>query len=148
MTSDGRARPVEILRVKDNPGDDRLTRETLQDSKVSNRITVAEDGDKALALFRGQEPNAEAHRPDLIILDLNLPGKDGREVLAEIKKDPQLKRIPVVILTTSHAEQDIVKSYDLHANAYVTKPLDLDRFIHVVESVQSFWRTIVTLPSA
>ena len=141
-------RPVEILLVEDNPGDARLTREALRDTKVHNRLNVATDGVEALAYLRRQGKYAHAARPDLILLDLNLPRKDGREVLAEIKADDDLRSIPVVVLTTSRAEQDIVRSYNLHANAYVTKPVDLDQFITVVKSIEDFWFTIVRLPHA
>jgi len=139
-------RPIEILLVEDNPGDARLTMELLKDSKIHNRISVVKDGIEATAYLRKEAEFREAPRPDLILLDLNLPRKDGREVLAEIKQDPGLKRIPVVVLTTSSAEEDIVRSYDLHANAYITKPLDLDQFAKVVRSIEEFWFTIVKLP--
>ena len=138
---------VEILLVEDNPGDVRLTREALKDGKVCNRLTVAEDGEQAIAILRREGQYADAPRPDLILLDLNLPRKDGREVLAEIKADPQLRRIPVVVLTTSKADEDILKAYDLNANCYVTKPVDLDQFMTVVRSVREFWLTVVKLPS-
>lgn len=139
-------RPIEILLVEDNPGDVRLTMEALREGKVHNRVSVAQDGVEAMAFLRQEGKYAAAPRPDLILLDLNLPKKDGREVLAEIKADDKLKHIPVVILTTSHAEQDILKSYDLHANCYVTKPVDLDQFISVVRSIEDFWLTVVALP--
>jgi two-component system, chemotaxis family, response regulator Rcp1 len=140
------SRPIEILLVEDNPGDVRLTKESLREGKVHNRISVARDGVEAMAFLRQEGEHADAPRPDLILLDLNLPKKDGREVLAEIKTEDRLKHIPVVILTTSHAEQDILKSYDLHANCYVTKPVDLDQFINVVRSIEDFWLTVVALP--
>lgn len=140
-------RPVEILLVEDNPGDVRLTREALKEGKVCNNLHVAEDGDKALAFLRQGGNGAGAPRPDLILLDLNLPKRDGRELLAEIKSDPSLRRIPVVILTTSRAEEDILKTYDLHANCYITKPVDLEQFISVVKAIEDFWLTIVKLPS-
>lgn len=140
------ARPVEILLVEDNPGDVRLTREALRESKLRTNLHVASDGVEALAFLRRAGRYAAAPRPDLILLDLNLPRKDGREVLAEIKADEDLRTIPVVILTTSRAEADIVRTYNLHANAYVTKPVDLDQFITVVQSIESFWFEIVTLP--
>ena len=140
--------PFQILLVEDNPGDVDLTREALHESKVHTRMSVVNDGDEALAFLRHQGAHADAPRPDLILLDLNLPRKDGREVLAEIKADPALMRIPVVVLTTSRAEQDIVRSYNLHANAYVTKPVDLDQFVTVVKSIEDFWFTIVRLPHA
>jgi CheY-like chemotaxis protein len=135
-------RPIEILLVEDNPGDVRLTIEALRDSKVRNNLQVARDGVEALDFLR--RPNAV--RPDLILLDLNLPRKDGREVLAEIKADASLKTIPVVVLTTSRAEQDVLRTYELQANCYITKPVDLDQFITVVKSIEDFWLTIVTLP--
>jgi two-component system, chemotaxis family, response regulator Rcp1 len=139
-------RPIEILLVEDSPEDADLTREALEDAKVANNLSVVADGAAALAYLRRQGDYAGATRPDLILLDLNLPKKDGREVLAEIKADDELKLIPVVVLTTSEAEQDIVKSYKLHANCYVTKPLDLDQFVTVVKSIEDFWLAIVKLP--
>jgi chemotaxis family two-component system response regulator Rcp1 len=141
------ARPIEILLVEDSPGDVRLTQEALRDAKVHNNLSVVSDGVEALAFLRREGTYAEVSQPDLILLDLNLPKKDGREVLAEIKRDPVLKRIPVVVLTTSEAEQDILESYELHANCYVTKPVDLDQFIRVVRSIEDFWLAIVKLPS-
>ena len=146
MSTDLNGRPIEILLVEDNPGDVRLTIEALKEAKVRNRLSVAKDGVEALAFLHREGSYAEAARPDLILLDLNLPRKDGREVLAEIKGDANLRSIPVVILTTSRADQDILKSYELHANCYITKPVDLDQFITVVKSIESFWLTIVTLP--
>lgn len=140
------ARPVEILLVEDNPGDARLTKEALKDGKVYNRLTVVPDGVEALAYLRREGQYAGAAQPDLILLDLNLPRKDGREVLEEIKADDGLKRIPVVILTSSSAEQDVLKSYGLHANCYVTKPVDLDQFMAAVKAIEDFWLTVVTLP--
>jgi CheY-like chemotaxis protein len=139
-------RPVEILLVEDNPGDVRLTREALREGKVRNNLSVASDGVEAIAYLRKEGEHAKAVRPDLILLDLNLPRMDGREVLKEIKADPVLRHIPVVVLTSSQAEEDIVRAYDLHANCYVTKPVDLDQFIRVVESIEDFWFTIVKLP--
>ena len=139
-------RPVQILLVEDNPGDIRLTIEALKEAKVLNRLTVVKDGIEALSLLRRQGPHAQAAPPDLILLDLNLPRKDGREVLAEIKADDNLKRIPVVILTTSQDEQDMFKTYNLHANCYITKPVDLEQFIAVVKSIEDFWLGIVVLP--
>jgi len=139
-------RPVEILLVEDNPGDVRLTLEAMKENKVYINMHVVEDGERAMAFLRQQGQYADMPRPDLILLDLNLPKKDGRQVLAEIKSDPGLKRIPVVILTTSAAEEDILKTYDLHANCYVTKPVDLDQFIKVVRSIEEFWLSIVKLP--
>lgn len=138
--------PIEILLVEDNAADVRLTVEALREGKVRNRLTVARDGEEALDVLARRGPFAEAPRPDLILLDLNLPRKDGREVLAIIKADPSLKRIPVVVLTTSSAELDIIKSYNLHANCYITKPVDLDQFVRVVKSIDDFWLTIVRLP--
>ncbi|HEX4634349.1 MAG TPA: response regulator [Gemmatimonadales bacterium] len=142
---DTAARAVEILLVEDNPGDVRLTQEALRDAKVRNQIQVAVDGVEALALLRREGKYANAPRPDLILLDLNLPRKGGREVLEEIKADDRLKHIPVVILTTSQAEQDILESYRLRANAYVTKPVDLEQFLRVVKSIEQFWLEIVKL---
>jgi CheY-like chemotaxis protein len=142
-----RVEPIEILLVEDSPADVDLTREALEDAKVRNNLHVASDGVEALAFLRREGRYAGVPHPDLILLDLNLPKKDGREVLAEIKADPLLRRIPVVVLTTSEAEQDIIQSYDLHANCYVTKPVDLDAFMHVVRSIEDFWLAIVRLPS-
>ncbi|WDT74030.1 MAG: response regulator [Candidatus Manganitrophus sp.] len=139
-------RPVEILLVEDSPGDVRLTKEALKEGKVLNNLNVVGDGVEALAFLRQEGSYKNAVRPDLILLDLNLPKKDGREVLEAIKNDPDLKRIPVVILTTSSAEKDVLKSYDLHANCYVTKPVDFEQFITVVKSVEDFWLTVVKLP--
>jgi len=138
--------PIEILLVEDSPSDVDLTREALDDTKVHNNLSVVGDGVEALAFLRREGPYADAPHPDLILLDLNLPKKDGREVLAEIKSDSELRRIPVVVLTTSEAEQDIVESYNLHANCYVKKPVDLDAFIQVVRSIDNFWLAIVKLP--
>lgn len=138
--------PIEILLVEDNPGDSRLTRETLKETKIINKLCVVEDGEKALAYLRRQGPYASAPRPDLILLDLNLPKIGGREVLAAIKSDPKLSAIPVVVLTTSKAEEDIVKSYELHANCYISKPVDLDGFVKVVKSIEDFWFSVVRLP--
>ena len=147
MEHSGGGKPIEILLVEDNPGDVRLTIEALKDAKVLNHLNVAKDGVQALAMLRHLGPYASAVRPDLILLDLNLPLKDGREVLAEIKTDDGLKRIPVVILTTSKAEEDILKTYNLHANCYITKPVDLGQFITVVKSIEDFWFTVVKLPN-
>ena len=138
--------PIEILLVEDNAGDVRLTREALKDAKVLNTLHVARDGEEAMDYLYHKGKYADAPRPDLILLDLNLPRKDGREVLAEIKADEDLKRIPVVILTTSKSEEDVLKMYNLHANCYVTKPLDLDQFIRVVQAIEDFWFTVVRLP--
>jgi len=140
------SRPIEILLVEDNPGDVRLTQEALKDGKVLNNLSLVKDGEEAVRFLRREPPYADAPRPDVILLDLNLPRKDGREVLADIKSDPDLRRIPVVILTTSNHERDILKAYDLNANCYITKPVDLDQFIRVVRSVSDFWLTIVKLP--
>jgi two-component system, chemotaxis family, response regulator Rcp1 len=142
------AEPIEILLVEDSPSDADLTREALDDTKVHNNLSVVGDGVEALAFLRREGPYADAPHPDLILLDLNLPKKGGREVLSEIKSDPILRRIPVVVLTTSEAEQDIVESYNLHANCYVRKPVDLDAFIQVVRSIDNFWLAIVKLPPA
>jgi two-component system, chemotaxis family, response regulator Rcp1 len=139
-------RPIEILMVEDNPGDVRLTVEALKEGKVRNNFHTVEDGVEAMAFLRRQGAYTDAPRPDLVLLDLNLPKKNGREVLAEIKEDPELRRIPVVILTASEAEQDVVKSYNLHANCYITKPVDLDQFLEVVQSIENFWLTVVMLP--
>jgi two-component system, chemotaxis family, response regulator Rcp1 len=146
MTASGLGRPIEILLVEDNPGDVRLTIEALRDGKVRNNLHVATDGVDAMAFLRHEGEYASAVRPDLVLLDLNLPRKDGREVLAEIKTDPELKTIPVVVLTTSRAEQDVLQSYQLQANCYISKPVDLEQFITVVRSIEEFWLTIVTLP--
>ena len=139
-------KPIEILLVEDNPGDVRLTQEALKEGKVLNHMDIASDGVDALAYLRRAGSHAHAARPDLILLDLNLPKKNGREVLAEIKRDVSLKRIPVVVLTTSSAEQDILESYNLHANAFITKPVDLIQFINIIKSIEDFWLTVVTLP--
>lgn len=144
--SNTEGRSVEILLVEDNPGDIRLTMEALKDIKVLNQVSVAKDGVEALAFLRHEGKYREAVRPDLILLDLNLPKKDGREVLEAIKGNGELRRIPVVVLTTSEAEQDILKAYDLHANSYITKPVDLEQFMRVVKLVEEFWFTIVKLP--
>lgn len=139
-------RSIEILLVEDNPGDARLTLEAMREAKMSNRIHVVEDGVEAMEFLRRQGRFGDAPRPDLILLDLNLPRKDGREVLAEVKADPDLKRIPVVVLTTSRAEEDVVRAYDLHANCYVTKPVDLAQFMKIVALIDEFWVNVVTLP--
>ncbi len=138
--------PVEILLVEDNAGDVRLTREAFKEGRVRNNLYVVTDGVDAMAFLRREGPYATMPHPDLILLDLNLPRKDGRQVLAEIKQDPDLKRIPVVVLTTSQAEEDILKSYNLHANCYITKPVDLGKFLSVIRSLENFWLTIVRLP--
>ena len=139
-------RPIEILLVEDNPADVRLTMETIKDYKVKNRLEVVGNGVDAMDFLRRKGKFADKKRPDLILLDLNLPGKDGREVLAEIKVDPDLSRIPVVVLTSSEAEQDIIKAYNLHVNCYITKPVGLTQFVKVVKSIEDFWLTIVKLP--
>jgi two-component system, chemotaxis family, response regulator Rcp1 len=138
--------PVEILLVEDNPGDHRLTKEALHEGKVYNNLHWVKDGVEAIEFLKQRGKYAAAPRPDIILLDLNLPKKDGREVLSEIKGDRELRAIPVVILTTSKAEEDVLKSYDLHANCYVTKPVDLEKFIVVIQSIDRFWLSVVTLP--
>ena len=140
-------KPIEILLVEDNAADVRLTEEALKEGKVRNHLHVARDGMEALEFLRRQGKFKDATRPDLVLLDLNLPRRDGREVLADIKNDPDLKMIPVVVLTTSSAEADILKSYKLHANCYITKPVDLEQFVNVVRSIDDFWLTVVRLPS-
>lgn len=139
--------PIEILLVEDNPADVRLMQEGLKDAKLYNSINVVYDGVEALAFLRKEGDYANSPRPDLILLDLNLPRKDGREVLQEIKSDKQLRQIPVVVLTCSEAEEDIIKAYNSHANCYVTKPADFDQFVKVVKSIEDFWFTIVRLPA-
>ena len=145
--SNGTGRPVEILLVEDNPGDVRLTEEALKEGKVLNNIHLANDGVEAMSFLQKEGKYINAVRPDLILLDLNLPKKDGREVLMEIKKDEALRRIPVVVLTTSMAEEDIIRTYDYHANCYITKPVDFDQFIKVVKSIEDFWLSVVKLPN-
>jgi CheY-like chemotaxis protein len=140
-------KPIEILLVEDNPGDYRLAMEVFKEAKVNNTMHIVTDGVEAIKYLKNKGKYNDSPRPDLILLDLNLPKKDGKEVLAEIKDDDNLKRIPVVILTVSSAEEDIIKSYDLHANAYITKPIDLDQFINVVRSIENFWLSIVKLPN-
>jgi chemotaxis family two-component system response regulator Rcp1 len=137
---------IEILLVEDNPGDIRLTQEALKEGKILNNLSVVTNGVEAMAFLRREGRYENAPRPELILLDLNLPKKDGREVLAEIKTDPNLKLIPVVVLTSSEAEQDILKSYKLHANCYISKPVDWDQFIEVVKSIEQFWLIIVKRP--
>jgi two-component system, chemotaxis family, response regulator Rcp1 len=139
-------KPIEILLVEDNPGDVELTQDALENSKVLNKLWVVEDGEAALSFLRREGEYSAAARPDLILLDLNLPKMDGREVLAEIKNDEDFKRIPVVVLTTSRAEEDVLKSYNLHANCYITKPIDFSQFSRVVKSIKEFWLSIVVLP--
>jgi two-component system, chemotaxis family, response regulator Rcp1 len=140
------AEPIEVLLIEDSAGDVRLTREAFKDAKVHVNLYVAEDGVEAMAFLKREGRHAEAPRPDLILLDLNLPKKDGREVLREIKEDPTLGVIPVVILTTSASEADILRTYQLHANCYITKPVGLDGFLRVVKSIDSFWLSVVKLP--
>jgi len=146
MGSNLTGQPINILLVEDNPGDVRLTKEGFKEGKVINNLYVAEDGEEAMAFLHREEPYQEMPRPDIILLDLNLPKKDGREVLEEIKSDPDLRRIPVIILTTSKAEEDILKTYNLHANCYITKPVNLEDFILITKSIESFWLSIVKLP--
>jgi chemotaxis family two-component system response regulator Rcp1 len=146
MTGQRTLRAIEILMVEDNPGDVRLTREALKGGKVWNQLHVVEDGVAALDFLNQRAPYQQASRPDLVLLDLNLPKKDGREVLAAIKSDPSLKMIPVVILTTSQAEEDVLRAYNLNANCYVTKPVDFDQFTRIVQTIEQFWLTVVTLP--
>ena len=141
-----RSKPIEILLVEDNAGDVRLTKEALRDAKVCNSLSVVGDGIEAIAYLRGGKQYGQAGYPDLILLDLNLPRMNGFEVLDAIKEDPDLKRIPVVVLTTSEAEQDIIRSYNLYANAYVTKPVDLEQFMKVIKSIEGFWLEIVKFP--
>jgi CheY-like chemotaxis protein len=138
--------PVEILYVEDNPADIRLTREVLAEGRVMNSLHVVTDGEQALAYVRGEGPFADRVVPDLILLDLNLPRRDGREVLAELKSDPSYRQIPVVVLTTSNAERDILQSYTLHANCFITKPVDLNQFMNVIRAIEDFWLSIVRLP--
>jgi two-component system, chemotaxis family, response regulator Rcp1 len=147
MSAKKAGKPVDILLVEDSAGDARLAKEALKDSKVTNELFIVDDGVEAMNFLRRKGKKYEnAPRPDLILLDLNLPKKDGREVLAEIKEDEDLKRIPVVILTVSKAEEDIIKTYNLHANCFITKPIDLDQFMRVVRSIEEFWLEIVKLP--
>jgi chemotaxis family two-component system response regulator Rcp1 len=140
------ATPIQILLVEDSPGDVRLTEEVLRDAKIANDLHIVGDGEQAMEFLRREGAHADALRPDLILLDLNLPRKDGREVLEDIKCDDELRRIPVIVLTTSSADQDVLRSYDLNANCYITKPIDLDEFISVVRSIETFWLSIVRLP--
>jgi chemotaxis family two-component system response regulator Rcp1 len=146
MTDLFKAHPIEILLVEDNPGDVRLTRETLKTTKIANNLSVAPDGVAALDFLRRKPPYESAPRPDLILLDLNLPRLGGREVLEEIKGDAKLRTIPVVILTTSRAEEDILRSYELHANCFISKPVELEGFVQVVKSIEDFWFSVVRLP--
>jgi CheY-like chemotaxis protein len=140
------ARPIEILLVEDDPGDVLITTEALEHGKVANNLHCVSDGEAAIAYLRREGDYADAVQPDLVLLDLNLPRRDGREVLAEIKADPELRRIPVVVLTTSQAEEDVIRSYDLHANAYVTKPVGFEQFVNVVRQVDDFYFSVVHLP--
>ena len=137
---------MQILLVEDSPGDVRLTEEVLREAEIPNELHVVDDGEQAMEFVGGHGTHGDAPRPDLILLDLNLPRKDGREVLAELKADPELRRIPVVVLTTSSAERDVLRSYDLNANCFITKPVDLEEFISVVRSIEAFWLSIVRLP--
>jgi chemotaxis family two-component system response regulator Rcp1 len=146
MKQQDNSKLVDILLVEDNEGDARLAKEAMRDSKIRNTLHHVSDGEEAMAFLRKEGQYAKVPRPDLVLLDLNLPKKDGRQVLAEIKNDDELKRIPVVILTVSSAEEDILKSYNLHANCFITKPIDLSQFMKVVRSVEDFWLTIVRLP--
>jgi len=139
-------KPIEILLVEDSPSDAALTIEALKGGKIANKLNIVEDGVEAMAYLRRRGKYANVTRPDLIMLDLNLPRKDGREVLSELKADPDLKTIPIIVLTTSHSDKDILRSYELHANCYITKPVDFAHFIDVVRSVEQFWLTVVTLP--
>jgi chemotaxis family two-component system response regulator Rcp1 len=145
-TPTGEVQPIEILLAEDNPGDVLLTRKGLDRGKVVNNLHVVPDGEEALAYLRGEGEYADAPRPDLILLDLNMPRMDGKDVLEQLKSEPDLKRIPVVVLTSSEAEEDIVRSYDLHANAYLTKPVDYTDFFSVVEHIEDFWLSVVKLP--
>jgi len=146
MSAPGRSRPIEVLLVEDNPGDVRLTREALKDGTVGNHLSVAQDGVEALRFLRREGPYADAPRPDVVLLDLNLPRKDGREVLQEMKQERSLRTIPVVVLTSSDAERDIVAAYELQASCYVTKPVDLDQYMTVLRAIEDFWFGIVKLP--
>ena len=146
MNASTSSEPIQILLVEDSPGDVRLTREVLRDARIANELHIVGDGEEAMRFLRRQGAFDGVPRPDLILLDLNLPRKDGREVLAELKEDPDLHLIPVIVLTTSAAEQDVLRSYDLNAACYITKPIDLDEFIAVVRSIEAFWLSIVRLP--
>ena len=145
-TTDRESRQIEILLIEDNPGDARLTQETMRAAKMTNVLHVVEDGVQAMEFLRQRSRFKDAPRPDLILLDLNLPKKDGRAVLAEVKADPDLRRIPVVVLTTSRSEEDVMQAYDMHANAYVTKPVNLEQFMRIVALIDEFWLKVVTLP--
>lgn len=145
-TTDKESRQIEILLIEDNPGDARLTQEAMRAAKMTNVLHVVEDGVQAMEFLRQRSRFKDAPRPDLILLDLNLPKKDGRAVLAEVKADPDLRRIPVVVLTTSRSEEDVMQAYDMHANAYVTKPVNLEQFMRIVALIDEFWLKVVTLP--
>ena len=145
-TADKEFRQIEILLIEDNPGDARLTQEAMRAAKMTNVLHVVEDGEQAMEFLRRRSRFKDAPRPDLILLDLNLPKKDGRSVLAEVKTDPDLRRIPVVVLTTSRSEEDVLQAYDMHANAYVTKPVNLEKFMRIVALIDEFWLNVVTLP--
>ena len=147
MTPKKPGTPVEILLVEDNPGDQELTREAFREGRIANTLHIVEDGEQAMQFLRGEGEYADKPRPDLVLLDLNLPRKDGREVLAEIKQDPILKTIPVIVLTTSNSEQDVLASYGHHANCYLTKPVDRDDFLDVIRRLEDFWLSVVRLPS-
>ncbi len=148
MTNAAHGEPIEILMVEDNPDDAALTLDALQQGRVRNRVTLLGDGVEAMAYLRREGRHASVRRPDLILLDLNLPRKNGREVLAEIKQDPDLRRIPVVVMTSSDDEKDILAAYNLYVNCYVTKPVDLEQFIKVVQTIEHFWLSVVKLPAA
>jgi CheY-like chemotaxis protein len=147
MTPKPAGQPIEVLLVEDDPGDVLLIREAFDFNKVHNNLNVVSDGEQALAYLRGTGDYTDRIRPDLVLLDLNLPRKDGREVLADVKSDPDLRTIPIVVLTTSEAEEDVLKSYQLHANAYVTKPVDFERFVSIVRQIDDFFVSVVRLPS-
>jgi len=148
MQAPNRGEPIEILLVEDSPDDAALTIDALRDGRVHNRISVVDDGVEAMAFLRRQGVHSQAPRPDLILLDLNLPRKSGREVLAEVKQDPDLRRIPVVVMTSSDDEKDVLAAYNLYVNCYITKPVDLDQFIAVVKTIEHFWFSVVKLPAA
>lgn len=147
MSNASQSKPIDILLVEDNPGDIRLTREAFKDGRIKNEINVVMDGEEAVLYLKKKDKYVNASTPDIILLDLNLPKKDGREVLAEIKSDPELKCIPVIILTTSSAQSDILNTYSNHANCYIMKPVDFNQFINVIRTIENFWLTIVKLPS-
>lgn len=147
MSNSNQTKPIDILLVEDNPGDIRLTKEAFKDGKIKNELNVVMDGEEAVLYLKKKDKYVNASTPDIILLDLNLPKKDGREVLAEIKSDPELKCIPVIILTTSSAQSDILNTYSHHANCYIMKPVDFNQFINVIRTIENFWLTIVKLPS-